>query len=44
MKADRVIRCMNQILFRPEVALSGLYRRVAEKHLDLLQLAAGCPA
>ena len=37
---DRVVRCVNQILFRPEIPFSRLHRGVTEEHLDLLKFAA----
>jgi hypothetical protein len=41
---DPVIGRIDQILLCTEVSLSRLDRRVAQEHLDLLQLAASGPA
>jgi hypothetical protein len=35
---------VNEILFRAQIPLGGLERRVAQEQLDLLQLAPGGPA
>lgn len=35
---------MTQILLGPEVALGRLYRSMAQEQLNLLKLAARCPA
>src|SRR6266849_1955948 len=41
---DAVIRRMHQILPRSQISFGRLYRRVAQKQLDLLKLAAGSAA
>ena len=41
LQLDRIIRSVNDILLRPQIALRRLHRRVPEQHLDLLQFAAG---
>jgi len=41
---DGVVRRIHEILFRPQVALRRLHRRVPQKQLDLFQLPAGCAA
>lgn len=38
---DSVIRRVDEILGSSKVPFSGLHRRVSQKELDLLQLAAG---
>jgi hypothetical protein len=41
---DRVVRRVDQILFRTEVSFGRLDRRVAEEQLNLLKLAAASAA
>jgi hypothetical protein len=44
LQLNGVVRRMREILFRPEVAFSGLHRRMAKQQLNPLQLPARSPA
>ena len=39
-KSDRIVRCVSEILFRPEIPFGGLDGRVAQQQLNLFKLAA----
>jgi len=42
-KLDRIIWCVDQILFRAEIAFRRLHGRMPEEQLNPLKLTAGCP-
>jgi hypothetical protein len=44
LQLDPIVRGVDQILFRPEVPLGRLHRRMAEEQLDLFKLPTSSPA